>query len=179
MKRIKTGILLLAAAVNLTACSSSASNSITASASSEAASSEAVTAISEAISEAVSSETTAPSESTPADNVHVIDGVTFIVLQVPNDKTGNWRFSSISESFDMSEHALEYYNECFGSDSEVHYIINEADHTTTQINYASGNLDVMVRERVDKEEFDASTLGNGSIQAEYFVDVSTGEIEKA
>lgn len=175
MKRIRTGILLLAAAALLTACSGSASSSTAASASSEAVSSE-TTAVS---SEAAESESTPASDSASAENVHVIDGVTFIIREVPNDKTGNWRFASISESFDMSEHALEYYKECFSSDSEVHFIINEADNTTTQINYAFGNLDVMVRERVDKEEFDATTLGNGSIQAEYFVDVSTGEIEQA
>lgn len=174
MKRIRIGSLLLAAAALLTACSDSASSSAAASASSEAASSE-TTAVS---SEAAESESTPANSSSSSENVHVIDGVTFIIREVPNDKTGNWRFASISESFDMSAHALEYYKECFGSDSEVHYIINEADNTTTQINYAFGNLDVMVRERVDKEEFDATTLGNGSIQAEYFVDAETGEVEK-
>ena len=175
MKRIRTGILLLAAAALLTACSGSASSSTAASASSEAVPSE-TTAVS---SEAAESESTPASDSASAENVHVINGITFIIREVPNDKTGNWRFANISESFDMSEHALDYYKECFGSDSEVHFIINVADTTTTQINYAFGNLDVMVRERVDKEEFDATTLSNGSIQAEYFVDVSTGEIEQA
>ena len=176
--RIRTGIVLLALALGLTACggsSSSTASSAASSASSEAASSETI-AVS---SEAAESESTPANSSSSSENVHVIDGVTFIIREVPNDKTGNWRFASISESFDMSAHALEYYKECFGSDSEVHYVINEADNTTTQINYAFGNLDVMVRERVDKEEFDATTLGNGSIQTEYFVDVSTGKIEQA
>ncbi len=172
--RIRAGIVLLALALGLTACGGSSSSSAASSA--PASSTSESTAVS---SEAAESESTPANSSSSSENVHVIDGVTFIIREVPNDKTGNWRFASISESFDMSAHALEYYKECFGSDSEVHYIINEADNTTTQINYAFGNLDVMVRERVDKEEFDATTLGNGSIQVEYFVDVSTGEIEQA
>lgn len=175
MKRLRTGILMLAAAMLLTACSGSASSSTAASASSEAVSSETTPAS----SVAVASESISSGSESSAEDTHVIDGVTFIIREVPNDATGNWRFASISESFDMSEHALEYYSECFGSDSEIHYIINEADNTTTQISYAFGNLDVIVRDHVDKEEFDATTLGNGSIQAEYFVDISTGEIEQA
>lgn len=179
---VRLGIAALALAVLLTACGGSSSSTAASSTTPESAPSTASVAAGSTPAGSMAEETTASSETAEAaseNNVHVIDGVTFILHEVPNDHTGNWRFASISESFDMSEHALEYYKECFGSDSEIHYIINEADNTTTQINYAFGNLDVMVRERVDKEEFDAATLGDGSIQAEYFVDVSTGEIEQA
>ena len=86
--RIRTGIVLLALALGLTACggsSSSTASSAASSASSEAASSE-TTAVS---SEAAESESTPANSSSSSENVQVIDGVTFIIREVPNDKTGN------------------------------------------------------------------------------------------
>ena len=96
----------------------------------------------------------------------------------PNDVTGNWRFATVSEGVDMTQYAVEYYKQCFGSDSEIHFIIDDNSGTTTKLAYMFGNIDVLVKEHVKDEEFDAKTLGNGATLAEYFVDVETGEVEK-
>ena len=168
MKRIRTGILLLAAAALLTACSGSASSSTTASASSEAVSSE-TTAVSESASSEMESIAAEPS---------ALDGIKFTVSKVRKDNTGNWRVSCIAENIDMSQYALDYYNRYFTDDSEIHFIVNFNYNTTTKIMVSGGQLDVTVQEYVPKEEHDANVLGSGTLLGEYFVDKETGEIEQ-
>ena len=159
MKRIRTGILLLATAALLTACSGNASSSTAASASSEAVSSETT-----AVSESAASET----ESSAAEP-SALDGIKFTVSKVRKDNTGNWRVSCIAENIDMSQYAL---------DSEIHFIINFNYNTTTKIMVSGGQLDVTVQDYVSKEEHDANVLGSGTVLTEYLVDKDTGEIEQ-
>lgn len=177
--RIRAGIVLLALALGLTACGGSSSSTASSAASSAPASSvsESVSAEPESTSAAPESEDTS-SEGGVDVQSYVIDGVTFIVHRVPNDATGNWRFASVSEGVDMTQYALEYYNQCFSDDSEIHFIVDDASNTTTKLAYVFGNVDVLVKEHVEDEEFDAKTLGRGDTLAEYFVDAETGEIEK-
>ena len=78
----------------------------------------------------------------------------------------------------MTQYALEYYNQCFSDDNEIHFIVDDASNTTTKLAYVFGNVDVLVKEHVEDEEFDAKTLGRGDTLAEYFVDAETGEVEK-
>ena len=167
MKRIRIGILLLAAAALLTACGGSASSRTAASASSEAVSSE-TTAVS---SEAAVSESAAAEPS-------ALDGIKFTVSKVRKDNTGNWRISCIAENLEMKDHALEYYNQYFTDDSEIHFIVNFNYNTTTKIMVSGGQLDVTVQDYVPKEEHDASVLGSGTVLTEYLVDKDTGEIEQ-
>lgn len=174
--RIRAGIVLLALAVSLTACGGSASSTASSVASSAPASS---VAESTADSTSVAPESEdADSESNVNAQSYVINGVTFIVHKVPNDSTGNWRFASVSEGVDMTQYALEYYKQCFSNDNEIHFIVDDTNNTTTKLAYVFGNIDVLVKERVEDEEFDAKTLGRGDTLAEYFVDVETGEVEK-
>lgn len=177
--RIRAGIVLLALALGLTACGDSSSSTASSAASSAPASSvsESVSAEPESTSAAPESED-ADSESNVDAQSYVIDGVTFIVHKVPNDSTGNWRFASVSEGVDMTQYALEYYKQCFSDDNEIHFIVDDANNTTTKLAYVFGNIDVLVKERAEDEEFDAKTLGRGDTLAEYFVDVETGEVEK-
>ena len=70
-------------------------------------------AVSESVPESVA-------ESSTEAQAYVINGVTFIVGDVPNDVTGNWRFATVSEGVDMTQYAVEYYKQCFGDDSEIH-----------------------------------------------------------
>ena len=130
---VQAGIVLLALAVSLTACGSSASSTASSVASSVPASSVA--------------ESTAP-EAKPASNI------------------------------DMSEYALDYYKQYFTDDSEIHFIVNFNYNTTTKIMVMGGDLDVTVQEYVAKEEHDAKMLGSGTVLAEYFVNIETGELEK-
>ena len=167
--KIRAGIVLLALALGLTACGGSASSTASSTASSAPASS-----VSESAAESTSAapESEAPAESSP------LDGIKFTVSKVRNDSTGNWRISLIAENIDMSEYALDYYKQYFTDDSEIHFIVNFNYNTTTKIMVMGGDLDVTVQEYVAKEEHDAKMLGSGTVLAEYFVNIETGELEK-
>lgn len=161
---VQAGIVLLALAVSLTACGSSASSTASSVASSVPASSVA--------------ESTAP-EAEPASTESLpLDGISFRADKVRNDTTGKWRISLIAENIDMSEYALDYYKQYFTDDSEIHFIVNFNYNTTTKIMVMGGDLDVTVQEYVAKEEHDAKMLGSGTVLAEYFVNIETGELEK-
>lgn len=160
-KQLCAGVLALALAFSLTACGGSSSSS-------ESASSESVAS---SVSSAPESESIS-AESSP------LDGINFRADKVRNDATGNWRISCIAENIDMSEYALDYYKQYFTDDSEIHFIVNFNNNTTTKIMNMGDDLDVTVQEYVSKEEHDANLLGSGSVLAEYFVNKETGEIEK-
>lgn len=155
--RIRAGIVLLALAVSLTACGSSVVSSAPASSVAESTAPEAEPA---------------SAESSP------LDGIRFRADKVRNDTTGNWRISCIAENLEMKDHALEYYNQYFTDDSEIHFIVNFNYNTTTKIMVSGGQLDVTVQDYVPKEEHDANVLGSGTLLGEYFVDKETGEIEQ-
>ncbi len=95
-----------------------------------------------------------------------------------NDVTGNWRLSRIAEDINIEEYAVDYYNNYFASDSEVHIIINFTLNTTTSITVMGNLLDVTTTEYVDKEEHDAKLACSGTLLSEYHVNIDTGEIEK-
>lgn len=166
--RIRAGIVLLALAVSLTACGSSASSTASSVASSAPASSVASSV----------AESTAPEAEPASAESSPLDGISFRADEVRNDTTGNWRISLIAENIDMSEYALDYYKQYFTDDSEIHFIVNFNYNTTTKIMVMGGDLDVTVQEYVAKEEHDAKILGSGTVLAEYFVNIETGEIEK-
>lgn len=154
---VQAGIVLLALAVSLTACGSSVASSVPASSVAESTAPEAKPA---------------STESSP------LDGISFRADKVQNDTTGKWRISLIAENIDMSEYALDYYKQYFTDDSEIHFIVNFNYNTTTKIMVMGGDLDVTVQEYVAKEEHDAKMLGSGTVLAEYFVNIETGELEK-
>lgn len=169
--RIRAGIVLLALAVSLTACGSSASSTA-----SSVAASAPVSSVAE--STAPEAESTAPEAEPASTESSPLDGISFRADKVRNDTTGNWRISLIAENIDMSEYALDYYKQYFTDDSEIHFIVNFNYNTTTKIMVMGGDLDVTVQEYVAKEEHDAKLLGSGAVLAEYFVNIETGEIEK-
>ena len=163
-KRIRAGIVLLSRAVSLAACGGSASSTVSSVASSAPVSSVA--------------ESTAPEAEPASAESSPLDGISFRADKVRNDTTGNWRISLIAENIDMSEYALDYYKQYFTDDSEIHFIVNFNYNTTTKIMVMGSDLDVTVQEYVAKEEHDAKMLGSGTVLAEYFVNIETGEIEK-
>lgn len=95
-----------------------------------------------------------------------------------NDITGNWRLARIAEDINIEEYAVDYYNNYFESDNEVHIIINFSLNTTTNITVMGNLLDVTIMEYVDKEEHDASLACSGALLKEYHVNIDTGEIEE-
>ena len=112
------------------------------------------------------------------DNSTSKDEISFVVTNVPNDVTGNWRIASIAENIEMQDYALDYYKEHFKSDDEIHAIVNFNYKTTTKISVMGNLLDVSVYEYVDKEEHDAKLLFSGMLLKEYHVNKDTGEIEE-
>lgn len=95
---------------------------------------------------------------------------------VRNDTTGNWKVITISENVDIEEYALSYYNTHM-EDGEVHHIVNFTRNTTTWLNHLGGLLYVDVKERVEREEHDASILGSGMLLKSYVI-YSDGDIEE-
>ena len=98
--------------------------------------------------------------------------------EYPNDVTGNWRLAMITEDIDIENYVLDYYNNYFTADKEVHIIINFARNTTTRINKFGNILYVTIMDYVDTEEHDAKLACTGNLLAEYHVDIESGEIEK-
>lgn len=97
---------------------------------------------------------------------------------VNNDSTGNWRFAKTSGTFKIEEYALDYYNNYFESDNEIHAVINSTNNTTTSIEIVLGDVWVTVHGYVNGEENDADTLFSGDILEMYSVNTDNGEIEK-
>lgn len=95
--------------------------------------------------------------------------------EVQNDVTGNWRRAATSDSLAPAEYALEYYNEMFHSDDEVHAIWNATLKTTTRITYSGGLLFVDTFEYVDGEEHDAKILFSGPQLDSRIIDIATGK----
>lgn len=96
--------------------------------------------------------------------------------EVRNDVTGNWRKSTISENVDIEEYALSY-SDLHMEEGEVHHVVNFNRNTTTLINDLSGLLYVDVKEHVDGEEHDASTVGSGMLLKSYVI-YPDGDIEE-
>lgn len=96
----------------------------------------------------------------------------------PNDTTGNWRLAKITENIAIEEHTLDYYNNYFQADNEVHIIINFTLNTTSNITVMGNLLDVTTYDYVDQEEHDAKLACSGTLLSEYHVNIDTGEIEK-
>ena len=80
-----------------------------------------------------------------------------------NDTTGNWRLARIAENINIEEYAVDYYNNYFESDSEIHIIINFTLNTTTRITVMGNLLDVSIMDYVDKEEHDAALACSGTL----------------
>lgn len=99
---------------------------------------------------------------------------------VNNDVTSNWRYASYDSDVSQETIAVDYCNAYFKSDNEVHALINEANNTVACIQYITSDLlDVTIHEYSEGEELDAKDLFCGDVITEYFVTVSTGEIEEA
>lgn len=94
---------------------------------------------------------------------------------VRNDVTGKWRIASTADSFVPADYALEYYNEMFSSDDEVHAIWNATLSTTTKITAGDGMLFVDTKEYVNGEEHDANLLFSGMTLDSRIINIETGE----
>lgn len=99
---------------------------------------------------------------------------------VNNDVTGNWRYALYNSDISQETIAVDYCNTYFKSDKELHALINKSNNTVACIQYITSDLlDVTIHEYSRGEELDANELFCGNVIAEYFVTISTGEIEDA
>lgn len=95
-----------------------------------------------------------------------------------NDTTGNWRLARIAEKMSAEKYALDYYNNYFKSDDEIHVIINFTLNTTTRIAITGDFLDVSTTEYVEKEEHDAAIACSGLLLSKYRIGINNGKIEE-
>lgn len=87
---------------------------------------------------------------------------------VNDDKTGNWKYATTSENIDILDYVQEYVDKNM-KDGDTHFIINFTNNTTSVINYMGGSIFVDVRERVNREEHSAKTIGSGMTLKEYII----------
>ena len=118
------------------------------------------------------------SDETEASTEDVFDFNVMFSDSYRNDVTGNWRLARIAENINIEEYAVDYYNNYFESDSEIHIVINFTLNTTTRITVMGNLLDITTMEYVDKEEHDAKLACSGALLNEYHVNIDTGEIEQ-
>lgn len=95
-----------------------------------------------------------------------------------NDTTGRWRFSTYAESNEFQDYAMNYYEEYFKNDSEVHVVYNFTNKTVYCITNLGGMLSVNVTDYVKGEEHDASLACSGTHLATYMVYLDSGVVEK-
>lgn len=101
--------------------------------------------------------------------------ITLFDASVRNDVTGNWRLARIANSSPISDYAMEYYENMFSSDEEIHAIVNFTLNTTTCIKVMSGTLFSDTYEYVDGEEHDANLLFTGNLLDSKIINIETGE----
>lgn len=94
---------------------------------------------------------------------------------VRNDVTDNWRISLTANGTPPEDYAMEYYENMFSNDEEIHGIVNFTLKTTTCIKVMSGCLFVDTHEYIDGEEHDAKVLFGGELLSSKVFSLETGE----
>lgn len=105
-------------------------------------------------------------------------GFKVLVQDYRNDGTGKWKVVTIAETAVVSDLALDYYNNYFEEEDEIHFIVNFTHGTTTKISKMANLLDVCTYEYTAKEEHDAKLACSGQLLTEYHIDIETGEAEQ-
>lgn len=123
-------------------------------------------------SETVSS-TEAPDDAPAASSLDV--DVTFYDT-FKNDTTGKWRKALVSTSEDIQEYALDYYQEYFKSDDEVHVIYNFSLNTVNCLTVNGDTLFISITDYVDDEEHDAKAACGGTHLGDLQISIESGEI---
>ena len=93
---------------------------------------------------------------------------------VRGDSTGKWRIVKVANGTPPTEYAIDYAK-AYMTEGDVHYIVNFSLKTTTQLRLQLGKLSLKTTEYVDKEEHDASIIGEGMVLVEKYYDMETGE----
>ncbi len=96
---------------------------------------------------------------------------------VSGDNTGKWRIVKVANATAPYKYAVDYAKAYMqdASMTDIHFIVNFSLNTTTKLQIIEGKLCVTTTEYVDKEEHDASVIGNGLLYMEQYYDMNTGE----
>lgn len=98
--------------------------------------------------------------------------------KVNNDKTGNWRISTIATTKSDEEYIIPYIKYYMADAEGTYAIVNFTNKVTIAINKSGNIATVDVHEYVDKEEHDAAQLFSGQVLSNYIVHLDTEQIEK-
>lgn len=98
--------------------------------------------------------------------------------KVNNDKTGNWRISTIATTKSDEEYIIPYIKYYMADAEGTYAIVNFTNKVTIAINKSGNIATVDVHEYVDKEEHDAAQLFSGQVLSNYIVYLDTEQIEK-
>jgi len=98
--------------------------------------------------------------------------------KVNNDKTGNWRISTIATTKSDEEYIIPYIKYYMADAEGTYAIVNFTNKVTIAINKSGSIATVDVHEYVDKEEHDAAQLFSGQVLSNYIVHLDTEQIEK-
>lgn len=93
-----------------------------------------------------------------------------------NDTTGKWRKALVSTSKDIQEYALDYYQEYFKSDDEVHVIYNFSLNTVNCLTVNGDTLFISITDYVNDEEHDAKAACGGAHLGDLQISIESGEI---
>lgn len=93
-----------------------------------------------------------------------------------NDTTGKWRKALVSTSEDIQEYALDYYQEYFKSDDEVHVIYNFSLNTVNCLTVNGDTLFISITDYVDDEEHDAKAACGGTHLGDLQISIESGEV---
>ena len=97
---------------------------------------------------------------------------------VRGDATGAWRIVTVVNATPPSYYAVEYAR-AYMEGGGIHYIVNFSLKTTTMIRISLGIVEAKTTEYVNKEEHDASIIGQGMLYTDSFFYLETGEEIKA
>ena len=97
--------------------------------------------------------------------------------EFPNDVTGNWRMAKFDTEDPAQEYIVDYYNDYFKSDKEIHFIYNFALNEVNVVRmYDSNYIDLSIRKYIPDEERDAKEAGGGELIKECYINTETKEV---
>lgn len=126
-------------------------------------------------SETVSS-TEAPDDTGDAPAASSLDVDVTFYDTFKNDTTGKWRKALVSTNEDIQEYALDYYQEYFKSDDEVHVIYNFSLNTVNCLTVNGDTLFINITDYVDDEEHDAKAACGGTHLGDLQISIESGEV---
>lgn len=145
----------------------------------------ALAALNAATKPASSSSSEAPkaSSATPAalasqEYPTAVDGIGVrFCKSINDDVTGKWRVAIISDSSDLNAYVVDFYKAYIKDSSELLGIVNHDLKTTTCVrNFLGDWLDISVHQYQPGEENNAKLLFGGKLLDNYWINMTTGEI---